>query len=465
MTAAHLEGDGSLPSLNREILRLAVPALGALLAEPLYVLADTAVVGHLGTVPLAGLAIASAILLTTYSIFIFLAYGTTSFVARHIGAGDEREAAHHAVQGLWMATGIGLVVATGLALFAEPLVGLLGAEGAVRSEALVYLRISLLGVPAMLLVFAGTGYLRGLQNTRTPLYVAIGTAAVNLVLELVLIYGLDFGIGASAVSTVFAQWIAAVLYVVWVARAVRAHDVPLGPDAARLSRLAAVSRDLFVRTVALRGAFVATVAIAARIGSPELAAHQIAFELFAFTAMALDAIGIAAQAMIGRLLGAGDAAGARRAADRLIAWGVLAGLAGGIVILVLRMPLAALFTGDALVEQLAAFLLVLLAVSMPVNGLVFALDGVLIGAGDVRFLAWTTPFVAYAYAMVAWLVLVYDGGIGWLWGALILFMVMRGVSLVARYLTDAWIHLGAPGAPGEPDVEDPLILPDGDLAF
>ncbi len=453
------------PSLNREIVRLAVPALGALLAEPLYVLADTAVVGHLGIDPLAGLAIASAILLTTYSIFIFLAYGTTSTVARYVGAGDEREAAHHAVQGLWMALGIGVVLAAALAACSGPLVDLLGATGAVRTEALTYLRISLIGIPAMLLVFAGTGYLRGLQDTRTPLFVAIGSATANFVLELVLIHGFDFGIGASALTTVIAQWGAAAVYVMWVTRAVRTHRVPLGPDARRLARLAVLGRDLFIRTIALRAAFVVTTAVAARIGSPELAGHQIAFELFAFCAMGLDALGIAAQAMIGRLLGAGDAEGARAAGDRLMSWGVICGSLVGVVLLIVRVPLAAVFTGDVLVEQLAAFLVVLLAVSMPVNGLVFALDGILIGAGDVRFLGWTTPFIAYVYAMTAWLVLVYDGGIGWLWGALILFMVMRGVALVWRYLTDGWIHLGTPGSPDETDIADPLVVPQEDLAF
>ncbi|HET6662770.1 MAG TPA: MATE family efflux transporter, partial [Acidimicrobiales bacterium] len=190
--------------LDREIARLAVPAFGALIAEPLYVLTDTAVVGHLGTPQLAGLAVASTVLLTLYAVFIFLAYGTTAAVSRLLGAGDEREAAHQAVQSMWLALFIGLgVIVIGLAL-SGPLVGAMGAEGAVRANALVYLRISLAGVPAMLLVLAGAGYLRGLQDTRTPLLVAIGTAAANLVIEVALIYGLNQGIGASALATVLA---------------------------------------------------------------------------------------------------------------------------------------------------------------------------------------------------------------------------------------------------------------------
>ena len=194
---------------DREIAALAVPALGALIAEPLYVLADTAVVGHLGTPQLGGLAVASSVLLTLYAVFIFLAYGTTAAVSRLLGAGDERAAAHQAVQSMWLALSIGVVVAVMGAALSGPLVTLMGADGAVRSNALVYLRISLVGVPAMLLVLAGTGYLRGLQDTRTPLAVALGTGLLNLALEVGLIYGLGFGIGASAASTVVAQTAAA----------------------------------------------------------------------------------------------------------------------------------------------------------------------------------------------------------------------------------------------------------------
>ena len=236
---------------DREIVRLGVPALGALIAEPLYILADTAVVGHLGTAPLGGLAVASSALLLLYSVFVFLAYGTTAAVARMLGAGQEEEAAHQAVQSMWLAVGIGVVVAlVGLALAPE-LMALYGAHDEVLDNAIVYFRISLLGLPAILVVLSGTGYLRGLQDTRTPLLVAVVSATGNLVLELVLIYGLGFGIGASAFATVLAQTGSAVVYVVWVQRAVRRHRVALRPHGATIRQLAKVGRDLFVRTVAL----------------------------------------------------------------------------------------------------------------------------------------------------------------------------------------------------------------------
>lgn len=428
---------------DREILRLALPALVTLAAEPLYILADTAVVGRLGTEALAGLAVASSILLVGYSLFIFLAYGTTASVARLLGAGDERQAAHQAVQGMWLAVLVGAVlVVAGLAL-ASPLVGLLGAEGAVRANALVYLRISLLGVPAMLLVFAGSGYLRGLQDTRTPMAIALVSAAGNLALEVVLVFGLDYGIGASALSTVVAQWGAAVVYVLWVRRAVRRHEVPLGPDPATLGRLSVIGRDLFIRTAALRVAFLVSTAVAARIGVVDVAAHQITFEIWSFLALALDAVAIAGQALTGRYLGASDVGSARAAGRRMLWWGVWAGALLAVVVLALRPVLPGVFTDDPLVEELVAFLLVFVAVTQPMNGAVFVLDGLLIGAGDMRFLAWAMVLALAVFAPCAWLVLEEGAGIGWLWAALTLFMFVRWVTLQARWISHRWAVPGA----------------------
>jgi putative MATE family efflux protein len=428
---------------DREILRLAVPALGALLAEPLYILADTAVVARLGPDPLAGLAVASSILLIIYSLFIFLAYGTTASVARLIGAGDERDAAHQAVQGMLLALLVGLVLAiVGLAL-SSPLVELLGASGAVKEQALLYLRISLAGVPAMLLVLAGTGYLRGLQDTRTPLFVAIGSALFNLVLESWLIFGLDFGIGASALSTVVAQWGAAGVYAIWVGRAVRAHQIALGPHPATLRRISVVGRDLFVRTAALRGAFLVATAVATRIGTVDVAAHQIAFEVWNFTAMTLDAIAIAGQALTGRLLGASEVDDAHDAGRRMLQWGLVWGVAMGAILLLFRNAIPGLFTDDALLRDLTAFLLLFVALMQPIDGVVFVLDGLLIGAGDMRFLAWAMVLAAAVFIPCALLVLRYDGGVGWLWASLLLLMIVRLVTLGVRWSSDTWAVAGA----------------------
>jgi putative MATE family efflux protein len=429
--------------LDREIARLAIPAFGALIAEPLYVLTDTAVVGHLGTSQLAGLAVASSVLLTLYAVFIFLAYGTTAAVSRLLGAGDEREAAHQAVQSMWLALLIGLgVTVIGLGLSGR-LVGLMGAEGVVATNALVYLRISLAGVPAMLLVLAGAGYLRGLQDTRTPLLVAIGTAAANLVIEVTLIYGLGQGIGASALATVLAQVGGAAVYVRRVGRAARRHGAVLAPHPASLAALARVGGDLLIRTAALRAALVVATAVAARLGSVDVAAHVIAFEIWNFLALGLDAIAIAGQAMVGRALGAGYGPGARDAGRRMIEWGVALGALIGVLVAVLRTVLPHLFTDDPEVLALATFLLLWVAALQPVNAVAFVLDGVLIGAGDMRFLAGAMIVAAAVFIPAALLVLALDAGIGWLWASLGLLMATRASTLLARFASDRWIVLGA----------------------
>jgi len=428
---------------DREIVRLAVPAFGALIAEPLYVLADTAVVGHLGTPQLGGLAVASSVLLTGYAVFIFLAYGTTGTVARLIGAGNEREAAHQAVQGMWLAVCIaGVLVPAGL-LTGGWLVRTLGASGELATNAEVYLRISMFGVPALLVMLAGTGYLRGRQDTLTPLAVAIGSNVVNLVLELVLINGLGFGIGASALATVLAQNGAAVVYVGRVVRAVRTLDVGVRPDARAISLLGRAGGALLLRTAALRGSLTAATAIAAHIGSVDVAAHQIAYELWNSLALALDAIAIAGQAIIGKELGAGDVDEARSMGRRMLWLGLLAGLVLGVAVLALHTLLPHVFSSDERVLALAGFLLIHVAVLQPINGVVFVLDGILIGAGDLRYMAGAMVGAAAVFAAGGTAVIVLGLGIGWLWAAIGVFMIARLAGLGFRFRTGRWAVPGA----------------------
>jgi putative MATE family efflux protein len=428
---------------DREILRLALPALGALTAEPLYVLADTAVVGHLGTAELGGLAVASSILLIGHALFIFLAYGTTGTVARLLGAGEDRRAAHQAVQSLWLAVLIGLGLAVAGILAAERLIdALAGDDPEVRSAALVYLRISLLGFPALLVTLAGVGYLRGLQDTRRPFLVALGSAGFNLALELVLIFGFGFGIGASALSTVIAQWLAAAAYVIWIRQAVSTHRVGLAPDSAVIRKLAVAGIDLFIRTAALRGGLTFSTAVAARIGTEDLAAHQIAFEVWSVLALALDAIAIAGQALIGRALGAGDATQARGLGRRMIEWGLAAGIGLGLLVLSSSTWLPVVFTDDQVVRDLTVFLLVLVALAQPVNGVVFALDGGFIGAGDLRYLAWSMVLASCVLVAAGVGVLAAGAGIGWLWAGLHAWMLTRLAVLVWRFTSDRWLITG-----------------------
>ena len=437
MVQSRLSHDG------RELLVLAVPALGALLAEPLYVLADTAVVGRLGTDPLAGLGVASGALLFGYGLCVFLAYGTTAAVARLTGAGEDRRATDQAIQGLWLAAVLGMALAVVGTVTADAVVSGLGATGTVADQAAIYLRISLLGAPAMLLMLAGVGYLRGRKDTVRPLQVAVGTAVLNLGLELVLILGMDRGIGASAAATVVAQWTGAACYLGWIGRDVVRRRASLAPRLGSIGRMLAVSAQLLVRNLSLTGTFLVGTSVATRIGRVDVAAHQVAFQVWMATALTMDAVAIAAQAMVGERLGAGDAAGAVSIGKRVIAWSVGMGLALAVVLVAAREPVAAIFSDDPAVVTLAGFLLVHVALMAPLGGVAFALDGVLIGAGDQRFMARAMAGAAMVSvaAMVAGRLA--GQGIGWLWGAIWLFMGARSILLGLRFAGDRWQVVGA----------------------
>lgn len=427
----------------RAILRLAVPALGALVAQPLYVLVDTAVVGHLGTPQLGGLGVASTILLTAYAVFVFLAYGTTGSVARLIGAGDERGAAHLAVQGLWFAGGLAVVTMAAVWLLGARLIDLLGPEAEVAANAEVYLRVAVLGLPGVLVTMAGTGYLRGVQDARTPLVVAVATSVLNLVLLLVLVQGLDRGIGASALATVVAQSVGGAVYAGKVIAGARRAGAALGPDRVALRRLATIGGDLLVRTAALRLSLAATTAVAARLGVVPVAAHQVTFEVLAFLSLALDALAIAAQALVGNDLGAGAADRAMATARRILVWSFGCGAACAALVVVVRIPLAGVFSDDPAVEALTAELLLWLAVLLVPAGVVFGLDGVLIGAGDNRYLAWAMAGAAAVFVPLAGGVLALDLTIGWLWAALVVLFLLRLGPLLVRFRRGAWLVLGA----------------------
>ncbi|MGQ0617276.1 MAG: MATE family efflux transporter [Acidimicrobiia bacterium] len=428
---------------DRDIVRLAVPAFGALMAEPVYILVDTAVVGHLGTPQLGGLAVASSALLTGYALFVVLAYGTTATVARLSGAGDDQEAARQGLQGLWLALFVSVPLTAVAALGARPIVEALGAAGDVAVNAEIYLRLSAPGIPALLLVLAGTGYLRGRLDTRTPLAVAVGSNVANLGLEVLFVYGLGLGIGASATATVVAQWGAAVVYLVVIGRQVWADAIGLRPDRRSVLALARSGRDLLVRTAALRAALLVGTVIATRLGPDDIAAHQVALQVFSLLTFALDAIAIAGQALVGTALGAGRRDDAVAVSRRMLRWGLVGGCLLGTAVLAARPWLPQLFSDDPKVTALAGFLLVAVALLQPVSGVVFALDGILIGAGDQRFLAVAMVGAFAAFAVVAGAASAADSGIGWLWAAIGVLMVARLVPLYVRFRRGHWAVAGA----------------------
>ncbi|MFJ5048096.1 MATE family efflux transporter [Streptomyces sp. NPDC088719] len=428
---------------DREIIALAVPAFGALVAEPLFVMVDSAVVGHLGTPQLAGLGIAAALLMTAVSIFVFLAYATTAAVARRVGAGDLPAAIRQGMDGIWLALLLGAAVVALAVPTAPWLVDVFGASDTAAPYAITYLRISILGIPAMLVVLAATGVLRGLQDTRTPLYVAIGGFTVNAALNVALVYGAGLGIAGSAWGTVIAQVGMAAVYLVVVIRGARRHGASLRPDAAGIRASARAGVPLLIRTLSLRAVLMIATAVAARLGDVDIAAHQIILSLWSLTAFALDAIAIAGQAIIGRYLGANDEKGAREACRRMVEWGIGCGIVLGVLIVLARPLFIPLFTSDPAVKDTLLPALLVVAVSQPIAGVVFILDGVLMGAGDGRYLAWAMLVTLAVFAPVALLVPSLGGGLTALWWAMTLMMAVRLVTLWLRTRSGRWIVTGA----------------------
>ncbi len=431
------------PSQHREVLRLALPAFLALVAEPLFLLTDSAIVGHLGTPQLAGLGLAGTVLQTGVSLCIFLAYGTTAAVARQLGAGDTKAAIQYGIDGIWLALGVGIALGTAGAVFAEPLVQLFNPSDAVAEQAVIYLRISALGTPAMLAVFAGTGVLRGLQDTKTPLVVAVGSYLANIVLNVALVYGLHWGIAGSAWGTVIAQYAGAIALIAVVVRGAKRYGAHIRPDWLGIRSAAGAGVPLIVRTAALRASILIATIVATSQGDTALAAHQVVFTIWSALALALDAIAIAGQAITGRYLGASDIAGTRAVTRRMVWWGIGCGVTFGLAILAVRPWLPGLFTSDGDVRHLLHASLVLVAVMQPVAGVVFVLDGILIGAGDGSYLAVTTLVATVVFLPAAIVLYRADAGLVGLWAAIGLWMLTRMLTLGLRARGDRWMVTGA----------------------
>jgi putative MATE family efflux protein len=423
---------------DAEILRLAAPAFGALAAGPLYTLVDTAIVGHLGTRQLAALALAATIISAVTQLSDFLSYTTTAQVGRLHGAGREREAGGIGVQALWLAGGTGVLVAALLALLAGPASAALnGPDAHVGGLTARYVALSAIGLPGMLVALAGEGFLRGMSDLRTPLRILVACNAANVVAETVLVYGFGLGLDGSALGTVAAQLAMGALFARRILAAPADRRRPL---LARMRPLVSMGADLTVRSAALLGAFLLASALAARIGTASLGAHQIAFELFIFLALVLDAIAIAGQIIVARALGAGDGAGARAAAARMLVWATGAGIVFGLVLLAGRGVIPRAFTSDPRVWARAEAAWPLFAAMQPIAAVVFALDGILIGAGDSRYLAG---------AMVVSLAMFVPVALGattlvQLWVALDVLMAARLATLALRFVRGRWIVLGSP---------------------
>jgi len=422
-------------TLDRQIAALAIPALGALAADPLVSMVDTAFVGRLGVVPLAALGVNAAIFSMAFVVFNFLAYGTTPRVARAWAAGDREGTGRAVMEALTLAVVVGVFATAVLLAGGGVFVHLMGATGELRDPALAYLRIRALAGPAVLLIMAGHGVFRGMQDTRTPLRITLGLNLVNLVLDPVLIFGLGWGLEGAAWATVAAQWAGALAFVRLI---LGPHRAILG-DRLRVPRpreivpFLRIGTALSARTFALIGIMTLATAVATRSGTVDVAAHQVAVQLWLLLALVVDAFAVAAQALVGRYRGEGNPAALRVVGDRLLFWGAGSGVLLAATFFVLAPWLPRIFTDDATILAGVAAVLPFVIWMQPLNALVFVWDGIFMGAEEFRFLARQMFLSAGAAAAVLLLVLPMGWGLAGVWWGIVTLMAVRALTLGFRY--------------------------------
>jgi MATE family, multidrug efflux pump len=424
----------------KQVLGLAVPALGVLAAEPLYLLVDTAVVGHLGAVPLGALSVGAIVLAQVSTQLTFLSYGTTARTARLHGAGRRADAVAEGVQATWLAVAVGVVLIAVGQLLARPVADLLAGQGEMADAAVGWLRVALFGTPFILVTMAGNGWLRGVQDARRPLRYVLAGNGISAVLCPVLVYGLDWGLTGSAIANVTAQVISASLFF----RALWAERVPLRPRPAVMRAQLSLGRDLFLRSLAFQACFVSATTVAAHDSTAAVGAHQIVLQLWSFLALVLDSLAIAAQSLVGAALGADDAARARGLAWQVTGYGLVFGVALGVVFAALSGVLPHVFTSDASVLGEIPHAWWFFVAMQPIAGVVFALDGVLLGAGDAAFLRTATILsAATGFLPFVWLSFAFGWGLAGIWTGLSLFMIVRLGTVLARAKSGRWAVLGA----------------------
>ncbi|WP_405143203.1 MATE family efflux transporter [Sphaerisporangium sp. NBC_01403] len=424
----------------RQLLALAVPALGVLAAEPLYLLIDTAVVGHLGAVPLAGLSVGAIVLAQIATQMTFLSFGTTARTARLHGAGRRADAVAVGVQATWLGAIVGLVLIVAGQLLAAPVAGLLTGDAQVADAAVSWLRIALLGAPMILITMAGNGWMRGVQDMRRPLRYLLAGNGISAALCPVLVHGLGWGLDGSAVANVVAQLISASLFV----RALLAEGVPLAPVPAAMRAQLGLARDLVLLGLVFQACWVSATAVAAHTSTAAVGAHQVVFQLWMFLAFVLDALAIAAQALVGASLGAHDGELARRLAWQVAGCGLVFGASLGVVFAALAGTLPHAFTTDAAVLAEMPKAWWFFVALQPIGGVVFALDGVLLGAGDVAYLRTATLGAAVlGFLPLVWASLSFDWGLVGIWCGMSVFLLIRMTTLLARLRSGRWAILGA----------------------
>jgi putative MATE family efflux protein len=424
----------------RRIAGLALPALVVLAAEPLYVLVDTAVVGHLGSLPLAAVAIGGTVMSFAVWFGTLMAYGTTGRAARRFGAGDRAAAVAEGVQASWLALGAGLLLAVGGIIAAQPLAGILAGDPATAEAAAGWLRIAALGAPGLLLAAAGNGWMRGVQDTRRPLWIVLGANVLSAILCPLLVYGAGLGLTGSAIANVTAQTLGGALFLIALIRETRA----LRPVPSIIVRQVVLGRDLLIRGAAFQACFLSATAVASRFGVAAVGAHQIGLQLWFFAALALDAVAIAAQSLVGAALGAGATDEARDVARRVTLAGAVAAVGFAVLAAAGASVVPGWFTPDPAVHEQAAIIWPWFVALLPFAGVVYALDGVFIGAGDVAFLRTLTILSALlGFLPAIWTAYALDLGLGGVWAGLGLFTLARFAGLVWRWRSPRWLITGA----------------------
>jgi putative MATE family efflux protein len=431
-------------SSAREIVRLAGPALPVLAAEPLYLLVDTAVVGRLGAVPLAGLAVAAVLFAQVTSQLNFLSYGTTARTARMYGSGRRADAVAEGVQATWLALAVGACLVVVGQLVVRPVAEALGNGGAIAEGAVSWLRVALVGAPLLLVTLAGNGWMRGVQDTARPLRYVLAGNAVSAVACVVLVHGIaafpGLGLVGSAWANVLGQCVGAGLFL---GALVRESRGSWRPRPAALRAQLAMGRDLVARSLAFQACFLSAAAVATRFGAPVAAAHQIVLQLWSFMALVLDAIAIAAQSLVGAALGAGDAGRARALAAQVTRYGLVLGVGFGVLFAALSGVLPPVFTPDAAVLAAVPIAWWFFAALQPVAGVVFAIDGVLLGAGDAAFLrTWTLLAAVVGFLPLIWASLAFGWGLAGIWSGLAAFMLVRLVAVLLRVRGGRWAVTG-----------------------
>jgi putative MATE family efflux protein len=424
----------------RQVFGLAVPALGVLAAEPLYLLVDTAMVGHLGAVPLGGLGVAAIVLAQVSTQLTFLSYGTTARAARLHGAGRRADAVAEGVQATWLALAVGVILVLVGQVLAGPVARVLAGPGEVADAAVSWLRIALFGVPFVLVTMAGNGWMRGVQDTRRPLrYVLLGNG-ISAALCPVLVYGAGWGLEGSAVANVVAQVISASLFI----RALVVERVPLGPVPARMRAQLSLGRDLVLRSLAFQACFVSATTVAAHTSTAAVGAHQVVLQLWTFLALVLDSLAIAAQSLVGAALGGRDERRARGLAWQVTGYGLIFGCALGVLFAALAGILPRVFTSDTSVLAEIPHAWWFFVAMQPVAGVVFALDGVLLGAGDAAYLRNATLLsAAVGFLPLVWVSFALDWGLTGIWVGLTAFMLVRLATVLLRARSGRWAVLGA----------------------